>query len=363
MSLTFPDVLSAANGGITTFFVCVAIVLSGGLHGHLTYDHRVGPQKLHTHPTPRVGGVALLIGLVVAFSYAPIPVRELLKPVVIASLPAFFFGLAEDLSRRVRWQDRLLATICSGLLIWWLTGLSISRVDIASVDWFLASVPLVSILFTAFAVGGMCNAFNMVDGVHGLAAGLSVIALATFAYIAHQQNDTVLVELFLIMAAVSLGFLLINFPFGKLFLGDGGAYLIGFLVGWSAVLLTTRNPSVSPWAPLLVCIYPVLEVLYSMLRRRARAHLPAHPDGLHLHSLLRSRVTRKLWTQLTPDWQNALVSPSIWLFSIFCSLGAIAMQSNTPALIVLVAIASFAYVITYLGVIKFARRIVRQQAN
>ena len=79
------DPTPLTNGGFTTFFVCVAIVLSGAVHGKLTFDHREGPQKLHVHPTPRVGGVALLIGLVVDFAYAPIPGRALLKPTDIGA--------------------------------------------------------------------------------------------------------------------------------------------------------------------------------------------------------------------------------------------------------------------------------------
>lgn len=205
----------------------------------------------------------------------------------------------------------------------------------------------------------MCNAFNMIDGVHGLASGLGVIALGTFAYIAHQNGDVVLVQLFSILAAVCIGFLFVNYPFGKLFLGDGGAYLIGFMVGWGAVLLVVRNPAVSPWAPLLICSYPVLEVMYSVFRRRARAHLPAHPDGLHLHSLLRSRVTRKLWKTQTPDTQNALVSPAVWCFAFLCSLGSVSMQGNTYSLVLMVIAASIAYIGTYLAIIKFARRLLR----
>ena len=357
------DFIPATNGGITTFFVCLAIILSGSVHGPLTFDDRVGPQKLHVYPTPRIGGAALLIGLLAAFAYSSVPVRELLKPIVIASLPAFLFGFAEDLSRRVRWQERLAATICSGFLIWWLTGISIDRTDIFLLDWTLTTLPLISIIFTAFAVGGMCNAFNMVDGVHGLAGGLGLIALASLGSIATAQADYTLAQLCFVQAFIVFGFLLVNFPFGKLFLGDGGAYLIGFLVGWSSVLLVARNPSVSPWAPILICAYPILEVGYSVIRRRARAHVPAHPDGLHLHSLLNSRVTKKILGNLHPNWQNALVSPIIWFFAGLSAFGGFVFQKNTPVLVILFISFLILYVLIYLVLIGFARRLVRQKAN
>jgi UDP-N-acetylmuramyl pentapeptide phosphotransferase/UDP-N-acetylglucosamine-1-phosphate transferase len=303
-----------------------------------------------------VGGVALIIGLVVVFAYAPIPVRELLKPMVIGALPAFLFGLAEDLSRRVRWQERLLGTLCSGILVWWLTGVSVTRLDVPGLDSLLLAVPAFAVLFTAFAVGGLCNAFNMVDGVHGLSSGLAFIALVALGLIAQAHNDLVLAHLSFAVAAVVLGFLLVNFPAGKLFLGDGGAYLVGFMVAWVAVLLPYRNPSVSPWASLLVCSYPVFEAVFSMVRRRARAHLPAHPDALHLHSLLRARVTRRLRGFLGADLQNALVSPIIWLFAVLCAVGSLSASHHSATLIVMTLFAAMGYLGVYLALIGFARR-------
>jgi UDP-N-acetylmuramyl pentapeptide phosphotransferase/UDP-N-acetylglucosamine-1-phosphate transferase len=323
---------AAASGGVTALLVGFGLLLSKNIHGNWTNDHRHGVQRAHRDPTPRVGGLALLIGLMAAFAYASPDVRVLLKPMIIASLPAFFFGFAEDLTRRVRWQERLLATICSALLIWWLTGVSVTRIDLAPADWALSFL-LISVGFTVFAVAGMSNAFNMVDGLHGLSAGLAVIALAGLAWIAADQGDVSLARLAIICMAVVLGFLLLNFPFGKLFMGDGGAYLIGFLVAWVAVLLPYRNPAVSPWASLLVCFYPFVEVLVSVARRAQRAHHPSHPDGLHLHSMLRRRLARRIlpWRQ---HWaSHAVVSLFIWGYAAVGVLLAVAYAKDTAALI------------------------------
>lgn len=337
---------AAANGGVTALLVGTALVLSKNVHGQWTNDHRHGVQRAHRDPTPRIGGIALLIGLMAAFAYAAPDVRALLKPMIISCLPAFFFGLAEDLTRRVRWQERLLATLCSGLLIWWLTGAAVTRLDIGPADWLL-TYALVYVGFTVFAVAGMSNAFNMVDGLHGLSAGLAVIALAALAWMAADQGDLVLAQLAVICLAVVLGFLLLNFPFGKLFMGDGGAYLIGFLVAWVAVLLPYRNPAVSPWASLLVCFYPFIEVMVSVLRRAMRAHHPSHPDGLHLHSLLRRHLARRVlpWPQL---WvHHGFVSLSIWVFAALGAWLAVANSTDTSVLIVSCLVLGAWFVLTY----------------
>jgi len=352
------ELFRLTNGGVATLLICIAIVLSKSLHGRYTFDDRFGPQKLHEHPTPRVGGLAIVMGLLVSYAYAPIAVRELLKPMIIAAMPAFLFGLAEDLSRRVRWQERLLATICSGVLAWWLTGIAVTRVDVPLVDQVLGLAP-VAVLFTAFAIGGIANAFNMIDGLHGLSAGTAIICLVAAAVIAGLNADVVLVHLSLMVVLVLMGFLLVNFPFGKIFMGDGGAYLMGFVVGWVAVLLPVRNPEVSPFASLVILAYPVTEVLVSVARRRLRAHVPAHPDRLHLHSLLRSRIGRKLFSKVSRDWQNALVTPLIWLGVGVSAVAAVAAHRSTGLLVLMLGAMGLAYVAAYVWLLGFLGRIRR----
>jgi UDP-N-acetylmuramyl pentapeptide phosphotransferase/UDP-N-acetylglucosamine-1-phosphate transferase len=107
----------------------------------------------------------------------------------------------------------------------------------------------------------------------------------------------------------------VNFPLGKLFLGDGGAYLVGFALAWLAVLLLMRNPAVSPWAALLACGYPVIEVLYSMWRRRRNKAPTGEPDKLHLHSLVKTQVITRAVPHWKPRFRNAAVSPIMWLYA------------------------------------------------
>jgi UDP-N-acetylmuramyl pentapeptide phosphotransferase/UDP-N-acetylglucosamine-1-phosphate transferase len=117
------------------------------------------------------------------------------------------------------------------------------------------------------------------------------------------------------LASITLGFMLLNYPFGKIFLGDAGAYFVGFLVAWVALLLPMRNEEISPWASLLVCAYPIVEVLYSMARRMKAQLKAGEPDNLHLHTLIKTRLVRRHLVDL-PTWaKNAMVAPSIW----FCS--------------------------------------------
>jgi len=104
--------------------------------------------------------------------------------------------------------------------------------------------------------------------------------------IAMQVGDASLAIMLPIIIASIFGFLLFNWPLGKLFLGDGGSYLLGLCVAWSSVLLAVRNPEVFPFTLFLVCVYPITEVLYSMYRRKRGRKSTGQPDRLHLHQLV-----------------------------------------------------------------------------
>ena len=144
-----------------------------------------------------------------------------------------------------------------------------------------------------FAVAGIANAINIIDGFNGLASMCVVLMLGALAYVAFQVGDPTVATLALAGIGAVLGFFLWNFPGGLIFLGDGGAYFLGFFVAELSILLLVRNPTVSPLFPLLACIYPIFETVFSIYRRRfLRATPPSMPDGIHLHSLIYRRLLR-----------------------------------------------------------------------
>ena len=350
-----PTILVAWYGLLASFISCLVLVWTKRWHGGLTLDSTSGIQKFHTSPTPRVGGLGLLIGLIVAWYKLPKnnEITDLLGFMLIAGMPAFVFGTAEDLTKRVGVRERLLATMASGVLAWWLTGISLTRVDIWGIDYLMTWAPL-SIAFTAFAVGGVANAVNIIDGFNGLASGTLIICFAALGLISYQTDDASLVQLCLVLAFVSSGFLFVNFPLGKIFLGDGGAYLMGFLLAWVAVMLPMRNAEVSVWAPLLACGYPILEVLFSIYRRVDRALHPGHPDRLHLHSLVKSRMIRKQFSHLSPVLRNAAVSPLLWMFAMIPSTLSIAFSDNAIFLAISFILSAYIYAVLYARLINFS---------
>ncbi len=312
------------------------LVLTTRFHGHITMDSHHGVQKFHVHPTPRVGGVGIYIGVVASWLLVKDSgANQILKTIVLAGIPAFAFGILEDLTKEVGVLPRLLATMASGLVACLMTGVSLGRLDVPLVDEAFKLLP-VAVLFTAFAIGGVANAINIIDGFHGLASGTAIMIALALAAIATKVGDPSLALAAVLVAAAVTGFWLLNYPWGKIFLGDGGAYFTGFALAWLAVLLLVRNPQVSPWVGLLVFAYPVIEVLYSVVRRFRDQRSPGSPDGLHLHSLVKIQVIRKKLPNWSTNMQNAAVSPSIWFFAAVPALFGVVLYNASPAILGLV---------------------------
>jgi UDP-N-acetylmuramyl pentapeptide phosphotransferase/UDP-N-acetylglucosamine-1-phosphate transferase len=334
-------------GALTAFVASWALVLTQGWHGRFTLDSAEGVQKFHLHPTPRVGGLSVMAGLLVVQWQSPADWMPVLGPMLLAALPAFVVGVAEDLSKSVGPGVRLLCTVGSGVVASVLTGTALTHTGLPWLDGALQAWWPLAVAFTAFAVGGVANAVNIVDGFNGLASGLVMICLCALGAIALQVGDGKLAGVLFATAAVVLGFLAVNFPLGKIFLGDGGAYVLGFWLAWLAVLLIERNAEVSAVAVLLACAYPVVEVAFSVARRIRRAHPAMHPDRLHLHSLVKCRLVRKRLGHWPSVMQNASVSPLLWLVAcVPAGLGAWFWNSPAAAWIGLLAFA-LAYALIY----------------
>ena len=328
--------------------VSLILVATKRWHGRFSFDHTEGVQKFHVTPTPRIGGIAIFAGMLTACFVSKGEQRDLLISLMVASVPAFVFGLAEDLTKRVGVTARLLATMASGAGACMISGVAINRADVPVLDTLLTYWPI-AVLFTAFAVGGIANAVNIIDGFNGLSSGTVMIILVALALISSKHGDSILASHCMLLAVSVLGFWLLNFPLGKIFLGDGGAYFTGFALAWLAVLLMARNPSVSPWLVLLASAYPVIEVIYSVWRRMRYKQPTGAPDSLHMHSLIKTQLILPNLHRLSAPLKNAAVSPFMWLYAALPASLAVALSGQAvwvlvAALIGCVAVYHLVYV-------------------
>ena len=324
-------------------------------------DHDLdGPQKFHAVPVPRVGGLGIAASMLAAAMFADWvvgpPSLHTGLMLMACAVPAFATGLLEDLTKTVSARWRLLATMVSALLAIWLLDAVIRSTDIPGLDW-LVSWPAGAVFVTVLAVAGIANSVNIIDGFNGLASMCVVIMLVALAYVAFQVGDVLVATLALAGIGAVMGFFIWNFPAGLIFLGDGGAYFLGFLVAELSILLLVRNPDVSPIFPLLVCIYPVFETVFSIYRRRfLRAVPPSMPDGIHLHSLIYRRVMR--WavgsrSAKALTRRNSMTSPYLWLLCMLSVVPAMLFRDNTALLSVALLLFVVSYVVLYWRIVRF----------
>jgi UDP-N-acetylmuramyl pentapeptide phosphotransferase/UDP-N-acetylglucosamine-1-phosphate transferase len=337
------------------------IMRSSMRHGHLSADHDLsGPQKFHGRPVPRVGGAGVMVAIVAGVVIAQVddsPAARSLWLLLGCSLPAFVAGIAEDLTKSVSPRRRLFATAISAGLAIWLLGAVIGRTAIPGVDQLIRWMPF-AVLLTVFVVTGVANAVNIIDGFNGLASMCVLMMMLALGYVAFQVNDTFIFTASLITAGAVLGFFVWNFPAGLIFLGDGGAYLLGFLLAELSVLLIERNPTVSPIFALLLCAYPIFETIFTIYRRKVvRGVATAEPDGIHLHTLIHRRLIR--WTlannherrRLTR--RNSMTSPYLWLLCLTSVIPSVLWWHSTAVLAWFLMLFVVLYVWLYGRIVRF----------
>ena len=344
---------------LLSFFLTALFIRYRNLHENFSADTDFNsPQKFHSKAVPRIGGLAIFLGLLLAGIIrllSDTSSATLLLVLLGCSLPAFLFGLIEDLTKNISPSIRLLACFGSAVLASYFLGAMLHSIDLPWADPLL-QYPAISLAVTCIMIAGLTNSYNIIDGFNGLACMVGIISLAAIAYVAFRSNDSAILFLAVATIGAILGFFIWNYPRGLIFLGDGGAYLLGFSIGVLSVLLVARSSEVSPWFAALINIYPIFETIFSIWRKKfIKKMSPGVPDGVHLHMLIYGRIAR--WVD--PGNENALISdnartsPFLWMFSSLAVFPATIWWQNTLALQALTLAFCIFYIYIYRSIVLF----------
>lgn len=272
---------------VLAFTICAAVVLLRSRFPRLSgrSDDLRAVQSMHTRLTPRVGGIAIFGALGLSVVFAPVSIYGPYANFVLATSLLFAVGLAEDLGFHMSPGRRMLAAMGASLLAIWLLGVWLPRTGIPGLDLLVAHWA-VGIPLTLLVTAGIANGFNLIDGVNGLASMTAIVAALALSQIAELAGYATMVPLALMVAAGIFGFFLLNYPLGLIFLGDAGAYTIGFVLSWFGIAILLNAPDVSPWAILLTMYWPVADTLLAIYRRSRRERDVSAPDRLHVHQMV-----------------------------------------------------------------------------
>jgi UDP-N-acetylmuramyl pentapeptide phosphotransferase/UDP-N-acetylglucosamine-1-phosphate transferase len=274
-------------------------------------------QRIHLNETPRLGGFIFILSLAffVAFSNTNESI-QLLKIILICLIPIIIIGIKEDLLHNVEPAIRLLALLFVGWLF---------RAQFTGPLPILNDIPLIGKLlllqggtsiFYILSMVAVANGFNLIDGVNGLCGAVALSILSALLFLSYKTSDITMLSLIFSVILLIIPFMVMNYPNGRIFLGDLGAYSLGLILGMLAIILFGRHPEISPWGAVLILIYPVTEVVFSLLRRMVKGVPIYHADTAHLHL--------KLFHFFRPQPHykkiaNALVTPVLsilWLFPL-----------------------------------------------
>lgn len=259
-------------------------------------------------------------------------------------------------------RGRLIAAEVSAAIMVSLGGFWIESVGVPGMDLLFAWTPL-AILITVFWSSGLCHAFNLIDGVNGLAGSTSILVSAGIAAIAWFAGDTEMALLAAVMVPAISGFQLLNWPKGRIFLGDGGAYSIGHLLAWLGIVVAVRNPGVAGISLALLYFWPVADTLWAIYRRAKNGARTDQPDRMHFHQLVMRTLEIRFGLRGRRHISNSLTSFVLSpVIAVPVIVGVAFYEQPLLGLVSMVAL-SLAFVGLYLSVYGFAAKKPKKQVG
>ncbi|MFL2787529.1 MAG: MraY family glycosyltransferase [Paracoccaceae bacterium] len=318
-------------------------------------------QSAHKRATVRFGGVAIISGIsTILFvgSYSDISVL-----ILVSGVPIFLGGLLEDITGKVSPKNRLLAAFISAGLAVLITGTYLKAGDF----WLLNNLfifPVIAIPITMLISAGIANAFNIIDGVNGFSAGVALIIALVLAYVCHIYDEPNLSYFCYMIALAIIPFLLLNYPFGYIFLGDAGAYTLGHLLSWVAIILIFKHPEISAWALLLMFFWPATEILLSIYRRFMSKTPSGAPDSFHFHQLI-MQLIKLLFDRSGKinHWANPLSTLILLPFAGIPIVFAFFLIQNNKVAILVYLILFVSYIFLYVFLVNKVKLIASLDGN
>ena len=269
-------------------------------------------QRAHTDEVSRLGGFIIYICLLLIW-LLEFPEDFFIFSLLLSSLPFVIVALKEDLYHDTSPSLRLISMIISCLLFFYLNPIDFPIIEIPYLGNLISVYPI-SIIFFTFSILIIMNGMNLIDGMNGLFVFTALFQLLSLAIVANFYDDFEILYTSFIFSLPLILFLLFNFPLGKIFIGDLGAYFYGFVISLLTIYFFGKHQQLFSWSAVLLLFYPSSELLYSYLRKIINKQSPMDPDNEHLHSLIFNRLKKNKKTQSLSNTKTTLILSFFWIF-------------------------------------------------
>jgi UDP-GlcNAc:undecaprenyl-phosphate GlcNAc-1-phosphate transferase len=313
----------------------------------IKFAHKIGAtdkpnhRKVHQKVMPRLGGLAIFIGVVVGYIASGL-YDERIYGITAGAILIVVIGILDDmyeLKARTKLIGQLLV---AGVVVY--TGLKIEFITIPFVierfDLGWLAIPV-----TILWIVGITNAINLIDGLDGLAAGISSIAIATLAVMAGMAGKEMILTLCLIVLGSTIGFLFYNFHPAKIFMGDTGALFLGYCISVFSLLGLYKSVTLFSFViPIIILGVPIFDTAFAIIRRFLNKQPISAPDKSHLHHRLLA---------IGISHRNKVLL--IYVFGIFFSVCAVMLTSATflgTILIMIALVITIQFIAELVGIIN-----------
>jgi UDP-GlcNAc:undecaprenyl-phosphate GlcNAc-1-phosphate transferase len=307
-------------------------------------------QRIHLNETPRLGGLIFLVSLIGYVIYSRNSAGILLlKLILVCLVPVIVIGIKEDLFHNVKPPIRLMSLFFVG----WLfkaqfTGPFPNLADIPIIEKLLLLPGGIS-FFYILSLAAISNGMNLIDGVNGLCGAVTLSILGALLFLSYKTSDITIMSLIFILILLVIPFISMNYPYGRVFLGDLGAYSLGLILGMLTIIFFGRHPEISPWGAVLILIYPAIEVIFSLLRRLAVGTSVFKPDTAHLHlkiyNFFRLQIRYK-------KLANSLVMPTLSMLWLFPLIAITFTYTKSEFILFSIILFVIIYILIYLAIPK-----------
>ncbi len=345
---------------LISFMICFALHGSSKFLMGLVRRHDLSAvQSTHTKPTLRLAGVAIFSSIFLTNTIFADDL-DLLGILLLSSIPLLALGLLEDLGVHQSPSRRLISSIVAGAIVIAVTGTYLQDPGTVFLNtifdyWWIA------VFFTLFITSGIVHAFNLIDGLNGLSGSVALVAVTGITAVSYNAGLNHIAFPAAVICGAIIGFLVLNFPFGKIFLGDAGAYGIGFILSWMSLDVLREAPEVSPWAMLMMFFWPFADTSLTVWRRVVSGLPVGQPDRLHFHQVVMRIIEIGALGRSGRKYSNPLATIVVLPFMAMPPLLGVFFAENNFASAMLFLLFIALFVALYHVLIKLAPHLRRKR--